>query len=211
MAGFALLLKIAEIIRKHETDPSSVAFPSSTILIFSAGFGDGHNSAARSVSLALRDITGGQVAAPVIDLFEESAPRFGAFLKWGYGLLTTRAPWGWKWIYDHADKADPSRLGWDMFGDMHRCLTRHLAVHKPRAVISTFPLYPHLLDDGHYGVARPRGKFTVVTDSITIGARKPPQRPKAARLRESCFTASIAVAMVKATSRKKAAADGMSA
>ncbi len=143
---------------------------SDTVLIYSAGFGDGHNSAARNVSASIRELSGGEVQAPVLDLFEESVPRLGAFLKWGYGFLTTRVPWGWKLLYDHAEKTDSSKLGWDWFGGMHGRMTRHLAQHRPGGIISTFPLYPHLLADGHPGVPQPRGTFTVITDSITINS-----------------------------------------
>ncbi len=138
------------------------------ILICTAGFGDGHNAAARGVAAALEAVSNGRARPQVIDLFSEGAPHLGAFLKWGYVFLTTHYPAGWRLLYNYADRMQPAHLGLDWLGGLHRRLSLHLARLRPAAVISTFPMYPPLLAHGHHGIAPPRFHGVVITDSITV-------------------------------------------
>jgi processive 1,2-diacylglycerol beta-glucosyltransferase len=143
---------------------------SQPILIFSAGFGDGHNAAAANLRAAIVEETYGEIQPPIIDLFQEGMPILTSFLKWGYVFLTTHYPKAWKALYDHADETEPSRLGWDTFGGLPRRMSSHLARHRPAAVISTYPLYPHLLRDVLPGLPVPKFVGTVVTDSLEINS-----------------------------------------
>ena len=123
-----------------------MANSSPTVLIFSAGFGDGHNSAARSIVAALDEVTGGRVHGQKMDLFPDAVPRLEAFLKWGYSFVTTHLPRVWALMYRMAEKDNgKGNLGWKWFGDLHRNMSKYLATKRPEAVLSTFPMYPYLL------------------------------------------------------------------
>lgn len=142
-----------------------------TILIFSAGFGDGHNSAARAIVAAITEITHGQVQALKVDLFPEAIPRLDAFLKWGYGFVTTHLPRLWELLYRMAEKdGGRGNLGWRWFGDLHRHMSVYLAKYEPMGVLSTFPMYPYLLAEKQWGLPTPNFFGTVVTDSISINS-----------------------------------------
>ena len=142
-----------------------------TVLVFSAGFGDGHNSAARGIIAAIAEITQGRVQALKVDLFPIAVPRLEAFLKWGYGFVTTHLPQVWGTLYRLAEKdGGKGNLGWGWFGDLHRQMSLQLATHRPAAVLSTFPMYPYLLAERQDGVPPPLFSGTVITDSISINA-----------------------------------------
>ena len=47
-------------------------------LILTAGFGEGHNAAARNLAEAFRNLQGGETAADVQDLFALASPRLNA-------------------------------------------------------------------------------------------------------------------------------------
>ena len=142
---------------------------SPTILVFSASFGDGHNSAARSIVAAVSEVSQGRVQARMVDLLPKAAPRMGAFLKWGYEFLTTHFPSIWGFIYKLAEKdSGRGNLGWKFFPELHRQLIKCLLDERPAAVLSTFPMYPYLLGEVKPGIPFPKFCGTVITDSISI-------------------------------------------
>ena len=54
-------------------------------LILTAGFGEGHNAAARNLSAAL-EAESGPGSAPVVDLFAHASPRLNGVSRRGYLL-----------------------------------------------------------------------------------------------------------------------------
>lgn len=135
------------------------------VLICTAGFGEGHNSAARSLAGALR---AGGVAVAVVDLFEDAAPVTGRFYKWFYRELINHQPGVWRWFYERARTADFAALGWDRLVGVGAALARRLAVHRPRVVVFTYPIYPYFMAQLGEEVPRPEVVWMAVTDSITI-------------------------------------------
>ena len=133
------------------------------ILIVTAAFGEGHNSAARNLALAL-DAAG--AVTLVADPCMLGAPRITALLNRGYRLVTTRFPQLWARIYRSTDRCDFSRNRSPLMRLPERALKRLVREFQPDAVVSTYPLYPYYMPriDGKPPV------FTVVTDSIEINA-----------------------------------------
>jgi processive 1,2-diacylglycerol beta-glucosyltransferase len=143
--------------------------PSPIILVFSAGFGDGHNSAARSIVAAVGEASQGRVQARMVDLFPQAVPRMEAFLKWGYEFVTTHFPALWGGLYKLAERdSGQGNLGWKFFPELHRQLSECLITERPAAVLSTFPMYPYLLGEVKAGIPFPKFCGTVITDSISI-------------------------------------------
>jgi processive 1,2-diacylglycerol beta-glucosyltransferase len=137
------------------------------ILIITAAFGEGHNSAARNLALAL-DAAGAMTR--VCDPCLIGMPRLTELLSRGYRLATTRLPQVWAWIYRSTDRCDFSRQRGPVMRLPERALAAMIADFKPAAVVSTYPLYPYFLArifaEGGYRLP----VFTVVTDSIEINA-----------------------------------------
>ena len=136
------------------------------ILILTAGFGDGHNSAAKNIAEALA--AEGAVSVEVLDPFAAAAPGLTAFMKWGYQFLSNQMPWAWRWLYDASSQGEFGNHVWDRFVGLMRWLEETLAAKKPDVLVMTYPLYAHFIPGLNPAVPRPRKVFVAVTDSISI-------------------------------------------
>lgn len=139
-----------------------------TILVMSAGFGEGHNSAARNIAAALTAESGGRVQPVVIDPFTAAAPNLSAFMKWGYQFMTNRMPGLWQWLYESTRQGNFGNHVWDRFVGLMHWLEEKLAETRPGTVVMTYPLYASFLPGLNAAVPRPRRVYVAVTDSITI-------------------------------------------
>lgn len=138
------------------------------ILIVTAAFGEGHNSAARNLGLAL-DAAG--AVTRVGDPCLLGAPGLTSLLSRGYRMVTTRFPRIWAWIYKSTDRCDFSRRRSPVMRLPERALGALIDEFKPTAIVSTYPVYPYFLPRIRQGIgARKLPVFTVVTDSIEINA-----------------------------------------
>ncbi|MBL9209938.1 MAG: galactosyldiacylglycerol synthase [Opitutaceae bacterium] len=142
---------------------------SGRVLILTAGFGEGHNAAARSLAAAF-DARQGPGAARVADVFALAGPRGNALARRSYLGLINRAPWLWRAAYGwmHRSALLPGLLR-SLRRERH-VLARLLAEEAPVAVCSTYPVYAYLLQA--LARERPLGVpcFSVVTDSISINS-----------------------------------------
>lgn len=134
------------------------------ILILTASFGDGHNSAARNLAEALDH----RAEALVADPCDLGNPRINRLLCRAYREVTTYAPRFWAWIYRSTDKQDFSRP-LPFIAKTESAVARLLNHFQPDIVVNTYPLYPYMVsrltEDG------PRLPIvTVITDSIEINA-----------------------------------------
>ncbi len=139
-----------------------------TVLVLTAGFGDGHNSAARSIAAAVQQESGGRVAVVVADLFEDAAPVTGAIYKWGYRQMITHLPGLWQWLFKVSKKCDFASLWWDRLVGIGPALARRLREQRPQALLMTYPVYPYFLAQADPVLPRPEWVSMVITDSITI-------------------------------------------
>jgi len=137
------------------------------ILIVTAAFGEGHNSAARNLALAL-DAAG--ACTRVSDPCVIGMPRLTDLLSRGYRLATTHLPQVWAWIYRSTDRCDFSRQRGPLMRMPERSLAAMIEDFQPVAVVSTYPLYPYFLARIFAQSGKSLPVFTVVTDSIEINA-----------------------------------------
>lgn len=136
------------------------------ILILTAGFGDGHNTAARNVAGGLRRLAPNEEAL-VVDLFDIAHPALSPVMKENYQMLITRAPSVWAWIYGRSAKVSFDGSP-DILAGLRKALAGLLKKHRPRAIVCTYPIYPKLLKQIQAtGVVTPP-IYTVITDSISI-------------------------------------------
>lgn len=136
------------------------------ILIVTAAFGEGHNSAARNLGLAL-DAAG--AITRVSDPFMRGAPGLTSIASSAYRMVTTRFPLIWEIIYHSTDRCDFSRPSPWLRGP-ERALGALIEEFKPVALVSTYPLYPYFLKRLPQGIGGKLPVFTVITDSIEINA-----------------------------------------
>jgi processive 1,2-diacylglycerol beta-glucosyltransferase len=138
------------------------------ILILTAGFGEGHNSAARAVQAACNEQPG--IEAELVDLFALRAPRLNHASRRGYLRLINTAPRLWSRLYRWLDESRHAPGMFRALAGHRRLLGRLIAEKQPVAIISTFPAYPWLLNqlrrEGHFFCPH----FTVVTDALTINS-----------------------------------------
>lgn len=137
------------------------------ILILTAAFGEGHNSAARNLAHALN--AQGAVAS-VKDPCMLASPRLMSLVNSAYRLVTTRFPRFWKIVYESTARHDFSRRGSPVMRKVDAVLVSLVDEFKPDAVVSTYPLYPYFLPHILEALPKKVPAFTVVTDSIEINA-----------------------------------------
>lgn len=140
------------------------------ILIFTAGFGEGHNAAARGICAALEQSAGDGAAARVVDLFAECYGRSNDFARMAYIGMINHAPQLWQWLYQWLDQSNGAESGLVLLSKMQDRLARLLEEEKPDVVASVYPVYNYVIDRIYAGGKRPFALVTVVTDSITINS-----------------------------------------
>ncbi len=139
------------------------------ILILTAGFGEGHNAAARGLRDAFAQIGADQAEVEMRDLFAETYGQFNEWTRRFYLGLINRAPRAWSRFYRWLDV----RKGFgklQVFSALQKTLAQQLARFRPDVVVSVYPVYSHLLDailgrDTAAGACR---RIVIVTDSITV-------------------------------------------
>ena len=138
------------------------------VLILTAGYGEGHNSAARALQCAFNEAPG--VEAELVDLFDRRAPRLNQLSRGGYLQLINRAPRVWSRLYRWLDEAPRAPGLLRTLASQRRLLGRIVAERQPVALVSTYPVYAWLLNRLRADGADFCPHFTVVTDALTINS-----------------------------------------
>jgi processive 1,2-diacylglycerol beta-glucosyltransferase len=139
------------------------------ILILTAGFGEGHNSAARGVRDGLARIASEQTTVELRDLFAEAYGRVNELVRRSYLALVNSAPRAWGVVYRWLDR----KTNYDTeFRRLIRLKVQFAPVldrFQPDIVVCCFPAYANVLHEilGAHKVCK---CVVIVTDSITINA-----------------------------------------
>lgn len=138
------------------------------ILLLTAGFGEGHNTAARCIAEALREQSG--VETRITDVYLETVPRFTRVLQSGYGLAINKFPSVWSAIYGFLDKPGNLEKTLPLGVNLRRSLQRVFEEYRPDAVVSTYPLYAYLIRELRRQDYAPASVplLTMITDSTAI-------------------------------------------
>lgn len=134
------------------------------ILVVTAGYGEGHNSAARGVCAALA----GRAETRLMDVCAEAMPRMFRVTRAGYLWVISRMPGLWRLMYDLSDKRNLATHPIRGLAPVERLLGHVLDDWRPDAVVSTYMLYPYMLDALAASTGRSVPCLTVVTDSCII-------------------------------------------
>jgi processive 1,2-diacylglycerol beta-glucosyltransferase len=139
------------------------------ILILTAGFGEGHNSAARGVRDGLARVAPGRVESELRDLFPEAYGAFNEVVRRTYLTVINRWPRSWGYIYRWLDGITNFDERFQRFSRLKQHFTRVVERFRPDMVVSTFPPYPYLLRQ-IFGANHRCKNVVVITDSITVNA-----------------------------------------
>jgi processive 1,2-diacylglycerol beta-glucosyltransferase len=140
------------------------------LLILTAGFGEGHNAAARAVATACEAVHGPD-AAHTVDAFALAAPRLSAVTRRAYLSLINRVPSLWRHAYAWIDRSTtvvPRAVGW--LRRERRVIERICAAQPPDAICSTYPVYAFIVAALARNGRIRAPHFNVVTDSISINS-----------------------------------------
>jgi processive 1,2-diacylglycerol beta-glucosyltransferase len=139
------------------------------VLVLTAGFGEGHNTAARSIREALEAL--GDADVLVGDLYANATPRVNSTVKLGYSMAINRAPWIWRLIFVVLDRPGWMESAMWTTAPLRKEMERLIVEFRPDVIVSTYPLYAYLyrrIQQSRLGVRAPL--ITVVTDSVGVNS-----------------------------------------
>jgi processive 1,2-diacylglycerol beta-glucosyltransferase len=139
------------------------------ILILTAGFGEGHNSAARGVRDGLARVASDQTTVELRDLFAEAYGRTNELVRRSYLALVNSAPRAWGIVYRWLDRKTDYNTEFRRLTRLKAQFGPVLNRFQPDTVVCSFPSYANVLQD-ILGPDRVCKCVVVVTDSITINA-----------------------------------------
>src|SRR5580704_8916732 len=139
------------------------------VLILTAGFGEGHNAAARNLRDAL-ELASEDVKVEVLDLFESSYGAFNTLAKNAYQGIVQYAPKFWGGIYSLLDSSKLPGSGAG-FSRLKNALGDIVHETQPDCIVSVYPVYASVIQELYRDHSeRPFRFITVVTDSITVNS-----------------------------------------
>jgi processive 1,2-diacylglycerol beta-glucosyltransferase len=137
------------------------------ILILTAGFGEGHNSAARGVRDGIARVAP-HAEVELRDLFAEVYEQLNERVRKTYLAVINRWPRSWGIVYRWLDRKTAFDKDFAKFLRLKSQLACVLENFQPEIVVSTFPPYPYVLRQ--LSPAASCRNVVVVTDSITVNA-----------------------------------------
>src|SRR5947208_17168491 len=111
------------------------------ILILTAGFGEGHNSAARGVRDGLARIASDQTTVELRDLFAEAYGRTNELVRRSYLALVNSGPRAWGGGYRWLDRKPVYNTEFRRLSRLKPQLAPVLDRHQPDIVGCSLPVY----------------------------------------------------------------------
>lgn len=141
------------------------------IIILTAGFGEGHNSAARSLKAGIDHFSQGHVQTQMVDVFEKYANASSEVWKKAYLKGIHYAPWLWNLFYQIIHRTHIIQNNPWLFKNCLQGLDQLLFDKQPDIVCSTYPIYSYLFSKmPRRSQIKPFKEVTIVTDSISINS-----------------------------------------
>lgn len=138
------------------------------VLILTAGYGEGHNSAARALLSAFSERPG--IEAELVDVFALRAPRINNLSRKGYIKLINSAPKIWSWFYQWLDRSPIVPRLFGLLASHRRLLGKIIEEKKPVAMVFTYPVYAWMLNQLQREGKTRCPHYTVITDALTINS-----------------------------------------
>ncbi len=139
------------------------------VLILTAGFGDGHNAAARNVREAL-ELTSTEVEVTVADLYERSYKKLNSIAKKAYLGAVRYTPRLWAGFFKLVDHS-PWLADGRGLAKLHQTLAQLIEETQPDCVVSTYPAYGQLIQSLYRDhCERPFRYVTIITDARSVNS-----------------------------------------
>lgn len=141
------------------------------ILILTAGFGEGHNSAARGLRDGLRKVAPVHTQIELHDLFADTYGFLNDWARVAYLRMINGSPRIWRSIYHWLDRQENFAGDFRIFFTLKNRLRKTLHSFQPDVIVSVYPAYPYMLDElfGREGAPQHK-RIVIVTDSISVNA-----------------------------------------
>lgn len=133
------------------------------LLILTAGYGEGHNAAARGLLAAAEQLG---YRAEIADSFTALGTYYDRSRR-QYIEMINRIPRLWAFVYGWVDRVPAVEFKLPLLSGVVEELSRTLTEKQPRVVVSVYPLYAYFIRR-LFPNSRPFGFHTVITDSITV-------------------------------------------
>lgn len=136
------------------------------VLLLTVGYGEGHNTAARSIAQAAESMGWGTC---VVDPCKESRPKVFAVTRDFYQFCVRSAPWIWAITYAQTETADWSTKAYaPILNKVTRYIEQLVKDYAPDVILCTYPLYAYMLDAlrAEKRINVPYG--VIVTDALEI-------------------------------------------
>lgn len=139
------------------------------ISIFTASFGEGHNTAAKNVRDALLHLPG--IEVEVCDLYQRTNPRLNRTLQIGYSVAINRFPSIWKSAFGILGIRGLLEKMLPTLAALREAMHSHIREFQPQVLVSTYPVFSFLVHQ-----IRSESPFitaplvTIVTDSTRINS-----------------------------------------
>jgi processive 1,2-diacylglycerol beta-glucosyltransferase len=143
------------------------------ILILTASFGEGHNSAARGIRDGLARVAPEGTEVELRDLFAEAYGTVNELVRKSYLAVVNFAPGAWGAVYRWLDRKKDFDTEFARFSRLEDHFAALLERFQPDVMTCTFPVYSNVLrkiQATDAGRSRPCKSVVVITDSITINA-----------------------------------------
>src|SRR5207248_9837664 len=115
------------------------------VLILTAGFGEGQNSAARGVRDGLARIAPDQTTVELRDLFAEAYGPINELVRRSYLALVNSAPRAWGVVYRWLDRKTDYNTEFRRSSRLKSHFAPLLAHFRPDIVVCSFPGYANVL------------------------------------------------------------------
>lgn len=139
------------------------------VSIFTASFGEGHNTAAKNIRDALNRHD--NVVVEICDLYQRTNPRLNSSLQIGYSVAINRFPTVWKGVFGLLGVRGLLETMLPTLAALREAMHGHLREFQPDIILSTYPVYSFLVRK-----IRQQSPFltapliTIVTDSTRINS-----------------------------------------
>jgi len=141
------------------------------VLILTAGFGEGHNTAARNMKSALEKERPGEMDIRIVDVYAQTNPRLNWVMKKGYYIAITHVTGLWKAVFQLFNRPGVLEGSLPLIAGMRKALAKQIHEFDPSLIISTYPVYSFLAaqirDNGN---AFTSPFVMMVTDSTEINS-----------------------------------------
>jgi processive 1,2-diacylglycerol beta-glucosyltransferase len=141
-----------------------------SLLILTAGFGEGHNAAARNLREAIA-ATAPRMNVVVSDVFLEAYGWANRLAQKGYLAVINRFPTLWRKAFEMLDRTRIVEQQIGVYVAAGRRASRLITDLRPSVIVSTYPGCNHLLDFIYRRrLKRPFRTVTIITDSLTVNS-----------------------------------------